>query len=189
MSLFVAVRPDDRASEDLQDAVDRARRHWTGPPLRWQPPGQWHLTLAFLGDPDEDVTLEVAERLEVLTEWPAVPAARICGAGCFGGKVLWMGLEDGPARESLAGMAHDILRLLRGSGVTADWRPWRPHLTIGRSRSGSASEIVPLLDHYAGPSWDVNEVLLIRSTGGPRPSHHTMARFELATPVPPRSPA
>ena len=189
MSLFVAVRPDERAAEDLQDAVDRARRLWTGPALRWQPSGQWHLTLAFLGDPDEDVALEVAERLEALTESPKVPDARIRGAGSFGGKVLWMGLEDGPARESLAGMAHAVLRLLRGSGVTADWRPWRPHLTIARSRSGSAREVVALLDDYSGPAWDVDEVLLIRSSGGPRPAHHAMASFSLATPAPPRSPA
>jgi 2'-5' RNA ligase len=184
MSLFVAVRPDARATEDLQDAVDSARRQWTGPGLRWQPPSQWHLTLAFLGNPGEDVAFEVAERLHAVTNWPAVTGARIQGAGSFGGKVLWMGLEEGPARGALASMARDILRLLRGSGVTADFRPWQAHLTLARSRKGSATDMVDLLDRYSGPPWDVTELLLIRSTGGPKPAHHVAARYSLAGSLP-----
>ena len=105
MSLFVAVRPSDEAVEDLQHTLGRIRRMPSAQELRWQPAGQWHITLAFLGDDSDDVVAEVCERLEDLSVEPVIDGLRIAGAGCFGRQVLWMDLQDAHAVASLGARA------------------------------------------------------------------------------------
>jgi 2'-5' RNA ligase len=187
MSLFVAVRPDDAASEDLQHALERVRRLPVAQPLHWQPPALWHLTLAFLGNPPDDVDDEVVERLEALGGHAVVPDVRLAGAGCFGRHVLWVGLMAGPPVDALGSMAAAIPRLVHGSGAVVDRRPWRAHLTLARARNGDARAAAGLLTDYRGPSFSVDEVLLIRSTGGPHPSHQVIQRLPLVRKAPPRS--
>lgn len=179
MSLFVAVRPSDEAVEDLQHAVARVRRVPSAQELRWQPPGQWHVTLAFLGDDTDDVVADVCERLEDLSDQSAVDGLRIAGAGCFGRQVLWMDLQDADAVARLGAIAHAIPPLLRGSDARLDRRPWRPHLTIARARHTDARLVMPMLVDHVGPAWAAHDLLVIRSTGGPRPEHHVAMRIPL----------
>lgn len=188
MSLFVAVRPDETAVEHLADAVDGVRRLPGCERLRWQPAGLWHVTLAFLGDPDDTVADEVAERLATVT-WPEpVVGARLVGAGHFGRQILWVGLGDEDAQAQLAAVAAAVRRSMRGSGADVDYRPWRPHLTVARARSGDVAAGVRALAGYLGPAWAVGELLLVRSTGGPQPAHQVLAVQPLvpSTAPPPR---
>lgn len=179
MSLFVAVRPSDRAAEDLQHELDRVRRLPGAADLRWQPPSQWHVTLAFLGAADDAVADAVADRLAAMHARAPVPGLRLSGAGCFGRQVLWLGLADSAAVASLGAIVAAIPPLLRGTGAAVDRRPWRPHLTVARARHGDARTAVDALARYDGPAWDVTEVVLVRSSGGPHPAHHAVARFPL----------
>lgn len=179
MSLFVAVRPDAEAVEDLQHALDRVRRLPAAEPLRWQPPAQWHVTMAFLGADDPGIADEVGDRIAALSAHSPVDGLVVAGAGCFGRQILWMDLADDAAVARLAGLAAAIPPLLRGSGASVDRRPWRPHLTVARARHGDARGLVPLLASYRGTMWTVSELLLIRSTGGPHPDHHVMRRIRL----------
>jgi 2'-5' RNA ligase len=178
MSLFVAIHPDERAVEDLQDAVHVARRLVPG--VSWQPPGLWHLTLAFLGDPDEEVADVVADRLDELGDQHVIDNVRLSGSGCFGGQIVWIGLAPGPALDRLAALAHDIPRLLRGSGAQTDWRQWKPHLTVGRARRGGGQAAAGALSGYSGPAWSTASLSLVRSTGGPQPTHRVVHAVALA---------
>lgn len=180
MSLFVAVRPDDAAVEDLQHVVESVRRLPAARDLRWQPPSQWHVTLAFLGEPDDDVAEEVAERLTGLADRPPVGGLTLAGAGCFGRQVLWMGLAEDDALAGLRALQAAIAPRLRGSGASVDRRSWRPHLTVARARHGDARPAAAVLEGYRGPHWDVDEVLLVQSTGGPRPDHRVAASVRLS---------
>jgi 2'-5' RNA ligase len=179
MSLFVAVRPSDAAVEDLQDALVAVRRQPVARDLRWQPPGQWHITLAFLGEDSPDLEAEVCDRLAALEVMSPVPGLSISGAGCFGRQVLWMDVHGDDAVTALGEVCTAIPPLLRGSGAQLDRRPWRPHLTIARARHTDARPVVPLLSTYIGPQWDADEVLVVRSTGGPHPDHHIAMRIPL----------
>jgi 2'-5' RNA ligase len=173
MSLFVAVRPDEDASADLQGAVERVRRLRSAQALRWQPPAHWHVTVAFLGDVADDAVIDdVADRLDALADRDPVPGLRLAGAGCFGRQVLWVGL--GGAIDDLASISEQIPSLVRGSGVRPDRRPWRPHLTLARARHGDARALADALGGYRGPTWSAASLLLIRSTGGPHPEHRVV---------------
>ena len=156
--------------------------------LQWQPPSRWHVTLAFLGDPSDSAEQRVAETIHPLGSHAAIPELRLSGADCFGRQVLWIGLERGAALDALTSMVEAIPRLVRGSGVNLDRRAWRAHLTVARARQGDARAAAGALADYRGPSWTAAEALLIRSTGGPQPSHHVVHRVPLTSvrTVPPR---
>ena len=183
MSLFVAIRPDENASADLEDAVGRVRRLPSTQALRWQPSSQWHVTVSFLGDVDDDeIVDDVAERLGALAARAPIRELRLVGAGCFGRQILWVGLAGDQALAALTAMSAAIPSLVRGSGVRPDRRPWRPHLTIGRARHGDAGPAAAALAGYAGPPWDATSLLLIRSTGGPHPTHRVAHEITLTGP-------
>lgn len=179
MSLFVAVIPPPHVIEDLHDTITDVRRRVDARSVHWTTPDRWHLTIAFLGDPDESAEEEVAQHLQPLQGLRCAVDARLASAGAFGRQVVWIGLEDGPAKDALALIAGRIPGLVRGTGVTPDRRTWRPHLTIARLRSGSPDPPVSALSAYQGPMWDVDAVHLIRSSGGPRPVHHRIAQWDL----------
>ena len=182
MSLFVAIRPDEAAVEDLRDALEPVRRLPLAQSLRWRPAKQWHVTVAFLGDADEGVTDEVTERITDLS-LPAVPGLRLRGAGCFGRQILWIGVGNDDALVRLTRAAGAIPPRLRGLGLDVDRRPWRGHLTVARARTGDARAAAVALAGYAGPTWGADELLVIRSTGGPRPSHHVVRAIPLTDPA------
>ena len=183
MSLFVAIRPGEAASDDLHDAIERVRRLPAAQSLRWQPPALWHLTLAFLGDGNEDLAAEIGERVEDLGHHcPAIDDLRLRGAGCFDRRVVWVGVGDEGAVERLHGVVTLLRARLRGSGAALDHRGWRPHLTVARARDGSARHVAEVLAAYEGPPWTARELLLVRSTGGPRPTHEVLRTARLTDP-------
>lgn len=147
--------------------------------VRWTSVDRWHITLAFLGDPPEHVDEDVAESLRGLSEQRALTGLHLAGAGSFGRTVLWVGIAEGPGRSALTDIARRVPALTRGTGTVADRRQWRPHLTIGRLRGGSPDPAVHALAAYRGPTWHVDEIHLIRSTGGPTPVHHRIATLRL----------
>lgn len=179
MSLFVAVVPPAPVREHLHDSITDVRRRPGMEGVRWTSLDRWHITLAFLGDPPEHVDEDVADALQPLTARPAVADLQLTGAGSFGRTVLWIGVGEGAAREGLADIAQRIPSRVRGTGAVADRRVWRPHLTVGRLRSGSPDPAVTALTAYRGQTWDVTEIHLIRSTGGPSPVHHRITTVPL----------
>lgn len=179
MSLFVAVMPPAPACEHLHDVVTDVRRRPGLEKVRWTAPERWHITLAFLGDPPEHVDEDVAEALQQWGEHAAITGMQLTGAGSYRRTVLWIGVGEGSGRDALAAAARRIPALVRGTGAAADRREWRPHLTVGRLRGGAPDPAVAALASYRGPTWDVHEIHLIRSTGGAAPVHHRIATVSL----------
>jgi 2'-5' RNA ligase len=181
MSLFVAVVPSIDAIDDLEHHVHHVRRDPLATTIRWQAAEQWHVTLAFLGDPPDDADESVARRLDaVAAEFPAPPALHLAGAGCFGRQILWIGVAgvtDDDASH-FAGLERLLRSGLRADRFTLERRPWHPHLTVGRTRGSDARPLTPLLEHYRGPAWPVTELLAVRSEGGPHPRHTVVHRAQ-----------
>lgn len=180
MSLFVAIRPSLDALEHLNERLQQLRRLPQARELRWQPASLWHVTLAFLGEADRDEEARAAEALDAAaaTQQP-IEGLRLDGGGTFARQVMWVGLEDGTSREDLARLVHQLIVTLREAGLRPDGRAWQPHLTIARSRSRQAEAVLDALAGYRGPAWRVTDLLLIRSSGGPRPTHQVRATSTL----------
>jgi 2'-5' RNA ligase len=60
-------------------------------------------------------------------------------------------------------------------------RPFQPHLTLGRWRPGDAADrqVADPLAGYAGPPFDVAEIVLMRSHLGPDPRHERLLAWPL----------
>jgi 2'-5' RNA ligase len=173
--LFVALAPPRDVLADVGAALGPARE--LQPDLRWIPVERWHLTLAFYGEvPDESLSgvIDMVER-KLSRRPPSGPIElSFSGAGQFSRRALWVGVDGDVAR----------LRALARS-VTTDRRPYRPHLTVARLRSGQdATRAAEALSSYAGPPWRADTVHLVRSFQGPKPRYETVGSWPATGRVP-----
>ncbi|MET7698037.1 RNA 2',3'-cyclic phosphodiesterase [Streptomyces sp. NPDC005485] len=186
MRLFAAVLPPQDVIAELAPVVAALRRLPGSDGLRWTGLPGWHFTLAFYGEVDEEVVPELSLRLERAARRTEPFALAVRGGGQFGhGRALWAG-----ARGDL-----DALRLLadraeaaaRKAGVPmGEHRRYKPHLTVARSREAlDAQPYVEALDAFAGRTWTVSELCLVRSrlpksgVPGEQPRYETVARQPL----------
>ncbi|MET8470242.1 RNA 2',3'-cyclic phosphodiesterase [Streptomyces sp. NPDC004856] len=184
MRLFAAVVPPDAALGELSAAVGT-------PPgtdgLRWTERSAWHLTLAFYGDVPDDTVPELTRRLARAAARTAPFALALRGGGHFGGRTLWTGVTgDVTALRRLAERAEAAGRK---SGLPGEHRHYRPHLTLARSRTPrDLGPYVTALDAFAGGTWTVPELTLVRSrlpgsgVPGERPRYDKVDGWRLSGP-------
>jgi 2'-5' RNA ligase len=194
MRLFAAVLPPDDVTAELASAVEELRRlpgadalRWTGRPGR--PHGgavDWHFTLAFYGEVDEDVVPELSARLKRAAKRTEPFGLAVRGGGQFGqGRALWAGAEGDLAGLRL--LADRCEAAARKAGVEmGEHRRYRAHLTLARSRDAvDVRPYVDRLDDFAGRAWTVDEMALVRSdlprsgVPGERPRYEAVARWGL----------
>lgn len=170
MRLFVAVNlPSEvRAAAWAATAPLRA----AGLPVRWVPEEGLHLTVKFLGEVADARAEAVGAALAGTVSAVQPFTLGLGGFGAFPSaerpRVLWLGVEHHPALELLA---DDVERALEPLGFAPEFRPFRPHLTIGRAekraRRPAFTGLAALLleAEYAGVV-EVGSVELMRSTLG-----------------------
>jgi RNA 2',3'-cyclic 3'-phosphodiesterase len=186
MRLFVAVRPNVAATEHLNDFLDVRR---DAADFRWTPAEHFHVTLAFLGDVADFHTDELIERLDSIAGRRTPFETRLAGGGAFphaaAAKVLWTGLElEKSAREQLDQLSASARAAGSQVGARVDGTTFRPHVTVARlGRPRDAVKWARLLDTYAGPTWQVDELELVASHLGEgprgRPRHEVLAASPL----------
>jgi 2'-5' RNA ligase len=102
------------------------------PGARWVDPGNFHLTLRFIGEITEDLAGDVDEALA------GVKASRfalqLAGIGVFGGRrphALWVGVERS---AELVRLRDRIEQALIRAGLEPEQRKFAPHVTLARLR-------------------------------------------------------
>lgn len=163
MRLFVALTPPDDVVDDLLAGTVELRE--MAPRLRWTPPQQWHLTLAFLGEVDGSVLEALTGRLARAARRHPPPALWLGGGGRFGQRVLWTRVHGD--RHGLRRLAESARAAARRSGVPTEQRPYRPHLTL--ARAGAGADLRPLVERlagYEGRGWVADRLHLVRSRLG-----------------------
>jgi 2'-5' RNA ligase len=139
----------------------------------------WHVTLAFLGGIDPSAIDPMVSAVRDAVAGFAPFEVRADGLGGFPGRararVMWYGVED--VRGQLAMLAGAVRE---AAGADAD-EPFRPHLTLGRSRDRRGA---PLPEPVAEPphgAIPVADVRLKRSHLGQGPARYEeVARVALA---------
>jgi 2'-5' RNA ligase len=175
--LFVAVDVPEDAVEHLDAEVAQLRDAYREP--RWVPSGRWHLTLAFLGEVDEDTFDRLATRLERVGRRHRPLTLHFAGAGRFSSRVLWAGVQGD--RDELRHLAGSVSAAARKAGVLVDDRVHRPHVTLARGRTTSLDlrPLVAALVHYEGPDWVAGSISLVRSHLGPDPRYEVLRSWPL----------
>lgn len=163
---------------------ERARLHAALEPLREKPlPVRWmdadalHLTVKFLGDTEGDGVAAIDTAMRKAVSRRSAITLRIGGLGGFPSlrraNILWIGAA--PDAE-LTALQRELEPALSRLGYPREQRPFRPHVTIGRTRNGGQpsdiERLAALVDYEA--TVVVESVDLMRSEPGPRG-----ARYEL----------
>ena len=184
MRTFVAVVPPSSVLEDLDDFLE-VRRDAPGAP-RWSAVHQGHLTLAFMADVPERAVEPLVDTVAGAASRVAPMSLSLTGGGCFPdvarARVLVAEVGGG---EALVPLARAVRSACAVVGAAPDGGPFRPHLTLGRfGRATDATRWVRLLDTYRGPSWTVEDVVVVAShlprERGHRPRHEVLARAPLS---------
>lgn len=131
----------------------------SGASVRWTRDESLHLTLKFLGELAADRLQSVRDSLApVLAEVASFPA-RVTGLGVFPRperpRVIWVGIEA----PELMHLARLVERTTSTLGFTAEERPFRAHVTLGRvkDRSGWAP-LANALEKYGENDFGTFEV-------------------------------
>ncbi|GIF76159.1 RNA 2',3'-cyclic phosphodiesterase [Asanoa siamensis] len=193
MRLFVAAYPAPEAVANLATFVASlrvGRAFAAGTNTRLARPETYHLTLAFLGDvADErlaDVETAIGRGVDgyAAQSSRSVPELALAGGGRFGRgafTLMWVGVTGDLA--PIRSLHRSLRRELKRARFPYDERPWKPHLTI--ARPGDRIPRVDLnedresLNTYAGPTWPVTEILLMRSHLGPNPTYERLTNWLL----------
>jgi 2'-5' RNA ligase len=134
-----------------------------------------HITLKFLGDVSTPRLAEVKSSLKQLV-FPAF-TGEIKGAGAFPNlkhmNVIWVGVSEGWSRVEQ--IYEQVEKLLSSVGFRRENRPFSPHITIARVRSGKKrDEIANFLSHLSEETFGTITVDRVRlkqsilSSSGPK---------------------
>jgi RNA 2',3'-cyclic 3'-phosphodiesterase len=138
-----------------------------------------HLTLKFLGSVSAAKLGDVKSALAKVT-FPTF-SLEIKGAGAFPNlkrmSVIWVGVGDGWSQVEL--IYEQTETLLHRLGFSRETRPFSPHITVARVKSGrKRDEIATFLGHLADESFgtfNVESVRLKQSVLSPsRPKYSTL---------------
>ena len=144
----------------------------------WTKPGNFHLTLKFLGDVHPEAINDISDAIQRVTDTHPSFSIAFGGIGGFPNlarpRVIWMGVKQGASTVSR--LAKAVNRELTHLGFSTDTR-FHSHLTLARLRT--ATNLKPLkniprkYDTIVGGSIRVNEITLMQSRLHPNGAIYT----------------
>ena len=140
--------------------------------LNWTTPGNWHITLFFLGSTEESAVAMLEQLIDESFREILAYQTELHGVGVFPNtnnpKVLWLGLED---LQPLMSAYSKLGELLHQNGFSFDQKPLKPHLTLARvKRADNPLAFQSLLAEFQDSVFDqvnMNKVVLFESITTP----------------------
>lgn len=175
---FVAIPIVNDQANSLGDYAAKMAYQDKSNAVRWVDQSNYHITLAFLGDQNEETLEELAERLdEVLPETGfQVPISHLSPFPQSRPKLIAALVQK---NEELLAMHQHVLSAILASAVKIEKRKFNPHITLGRyrhSKNTYAGSIPINIDVLA----DINEVSIFESVLTPSGAEYeALYRFPL----------
>jgi 2'-5' RNA ligase len=117
------------------------------PGARWIDPENYHLTLRFIGDVDDDVAHEVASVLGRVRR--SRFDLRLDGLSSFGGKKPRAVVAAVAPQPAVMELQAEHERLMQRVGLEPEGRKYTPHVTLARLRDSSSWEVAEYLSARA----------------------------------------
>lgn len=164
--IFIAVKIDP--GPILLNMISDFRNTLKDEKIKWSETGNLHITIAFLGDTEDNKIKEVSQMLSKVCEGSGKFNMLIKGAGVFKNlkdpRVIWTGIEHSGEMNKLY---NSINAGLKDIGLSPEERPFSPHLTLGRIKSIKNIDVLKsLVARYMESEiqkQQVNEVILFES--------------------------
>lgn len=113
--------------------------------IKWQKPGQMHLTLCFLGDTSRDLLPRLKAKLNSVEAKPF--SIQVDHMDVFpdrqSPRILWAGIQKS---KPLMDLQRTIERKCTNIGFKAERRPFKPHITLGRVKKASRNKVISILE-------------------------------------------
>ncbi len=143
---FIALELNEALQQFLAETIHQLTQAL--PDVRWVDPHGIHLTLAFLGELDNEQLEEAFHAVEEAAQKATPFEYRMKGLGVFGSqlqpRVIWMGVEDLPSGKIQGSPLHYAHRLLTRElelrGFELEKRSFSPHLTLARIKQPLSPE-------------------------------------------------
>ena len=130
---FIATKIEPSAK--LLDTYAKLRNELENEKIKWVDPQNFHLTLFFIGDTDNEQIINVREALSNLAGDFSKPRIKFEGLGVFKNinkpRVLWAGISE---FQGLKEIKHALDKHMLQLGFTPDKREFKPHLTLARMK-------------------------------------------------------
>jgi 2'-5' RNA ligase len=135
---FIAIEIDPATVRRIAAAIEQLKPRSAG--IRWVGAGNFHLTLKFLGNIDENKIEPIGAALaDALRPFPRL-TINAKGLGVFPNpkrpRVLWVGLVG----SQLLSLQAKVESALTPLGFAPEEKTFTPHLTIGRWRQGERAD-------------------------------------------------
>jgi 2'-5' RNA ligase len=166
MRAFICIDVPDSIRSRAGDLQRRLQS--IGADVSWVKPSNLHLTLKFLGHVSPERLNEARAALERAVRSASRFEIEVGGTGCFPSarspRVLWIGL--GAVPDQLLRLHDAIESEMEAIGFQREPKPFTPHLTIGRLRSGrNAARLAQelLAAGFEPERFTARQVILMRS--------------------------
>lgn len=144
----------------------------------WTKPGNFHLTLKFLGDVHTEAVDAISEAVQNVAVTQKPFSIELGGVGAFPTlarpRVIWAGVKHGAS--TVSSLAKAVNRELKHLGFPTDNR-FHPHLTLGRLRTPvNLKPLKNLLHKYDtidAAIVNVNEIIVMQSQLHPNGAIYT----------------
>jgi RNA 2',3'-cyclic 3'-phosphodiesterase len=156
--------------KDLGESLSLLRGGLPG--ARWIDPENYHVTLRFIGDVDDDIAREVAWLLGRVRRKDF--ELQLDGLQSFGGRKPRAVIAAIAPSQSVMELQGEHERLMRRVGLDPEARKYTPHVTLARLRDTSSFEVAEYLSArgaFRSPPFSVSRFVLFSSRasvgGGP----------------------
>jgi 2'-5' RNA ligase len=135
--LFIAVNCDDATKNLLLSVQDNIKaQSFKG---NFSRPENLHLTLAFLGETQEELVPAICAAIQAAMQPPIAPfTLTFSQTGCFrhsGKELWWIGAnQTDPSLDILKNLRQRIIGGLSAANIVYDDRAFKPHITLGREK-------------------------------------------------------
>jgi 2'-5' RNA ligase len=166
--LFIAVNCSDTAKRLLLSVQDNIKAQSLKG--NFSRPENLHLTLAFLGETQEEQVPAICAAIQEALQPPITPfTLTFSQTGCFrhsGKELWWIGAQQtGPSLAMLKNLRQRITGGLSAANIAFDDRAFKPHITLGREIKQGASSMrhAPIVLRQQEIALSVNRVSLMKS--------------------------
>jgi RNA 2',3'-cyclic 3'-phosphodiesterase len=182
---FIALYPDAEALEHIAAYIDCLNARDRS--VKWEKPGQVHITLKFLGDMEPYAldAIAVALRSSCLGGGEAI--GNIDTVGAFPNfrdpGILWLGFST--AAERFIELRNIVEQVCADAGVERDRKRFTPHFTIGRvkqrGRGADLENVLHACSFHAVPV-RCTSIRIMESTLTPKGAIHRERASIILTP-------
>lgn len=178
MRLFVACDLPDHVKQLIARTVLPLHERMQG--FSWTTRDQWHITLAFLGEVEDEKVDTLCARLEEVRS--PFCDVEVGGFGVFPSweapRVFWVGVS---LPKHLVALSESVWAVLEREGFVRDPKPFHPHITLARIKRISPSEKKSLQSlQMVSQAIRIGEFHLYKSELSPKGARYTkIASFVL----------